>query len=175
MVQLQMKRPTLTGIDSVDRPGPRIAGAGDAAALGRLLGAAFPDHTWSADRARSDLLDEPTVVATYVIDGPDGLIATASARAHPGFPGAGYVHWVGVDPHRRGQALGTTVMAAVMARFVADGLTRAMLETDDPRLPAITSYLAQGYVPHYPDDSHVSRWSAVFMALAAWRRGKTGV
>ena len=115
------------------------------------------------------------MAAVYVIDGPEGLLATAAARYHAPYPGVGYVHWVGVDPTARGRALGAVVMNAVLARFVADGLTAAVLETDDVRLPAITSYLAQGYVPQYPEAGHEGRWSAVFAALAAWRQGKRGV
>jgi ribosomal protein S18 acetylase RimI-like enzyme len=174
MTQLQMKLPFLAGLLPVARPDLRVATERDAEALGRLLGAAFPEHEWSADRALRDLFGDASVAAVYVIDGPDSLLATASARYHAPFPGVGYVHWVGVDPVARGQALGTLVMNAVMARFVADGFTTAVLETDDLRLPAITSYLAQGYVPQYPDAEHEMRWSAVFAALAAWRRAKQG-
>ena len=174
MAQLQMKRPRLADMRPLDRPDIRIATEADADGLSRLLGSAFPEHEWTADRARSDLLRDPSVAAVYVIDGPDGLLATASARYHIPFPGAGYVHWVGVDPAARGQQLGTVIMAAVMGRFVTDGFDTAILETDDPRLPAITSYLAQGYVPQYPDADHEVRWSAVFAALSDWRHGKKG-
>ena len=167
-----MKRPSLAGLSSSGRHDLRLADERDADGLGRLLKAAFPELDWPAGKAREDLFGDPSVAAVYVIDGPDGLLATASARYHTPFPGVGYVHWVGVDPAARGRALGTAVMSAVMARFAADGHTAAVLETDDPRLPAITSYLAQGYVPQYPDADHEARWSAVFAALAAWRQEK---
>lgn len=170
MAQLQMKRPSLADILPLVRPDLRIADDHDSEGLARLLGEAFPGHEWSADRARRDLFGDQTVAAVFVIDGPDGLHATASARYHTPFPGVGYVHWVGVDPAARGRQLGTVIMAAVMARFVADGFGTAVLETDDFRLPAITSYLAQGYVPQYPDADHEARWSAVFAELAAWRQ-----
>lgn len=172
MAQLQMKLPSLAGVLPDARPDLRVATDRDAKALARLLGAAFPELEWSGDRARRDLFGDASVAAIYVIDGPDGLLATASARYHAPFPGVGYVHWVGVDPAVRGRALGTVVMNAAMARFVADGFSSAVLETDDTRLPAITSYLAQGFVPQYPDASHEARWSAVFAAQAAWRRAR---
>lgn len=172
MAQLQMKLPSLAGVLPPVRADLRVATDRDAEGLSRLLGAAFPELEWSADRALRDLLHEPSVAAVLVIDGPEGLFATASARYNDQFPGVGYVHWVGVDPAARGQQLGTIVMAAVIARFVADGMTAAILETDDPRLPAITSYLGQGFVPQYPGPDHEARWSAVFSALAVWRQGK---
>ena len=53
-------------------------------------------------------------------------------------------------------------MNAVLARFVADGHSAAVLETDDSRLPAIICCLAQGFVPRYPEADHKARWSAVF-------------
>ena len=175
MAQLLMKLPSLAGLLPVARSDLRLASDRDAEGLARLLGAAFPEIEWSADKARQDLFGDPSVAAVYVIDGPEGLLATAAARYHAPYPGVGYVHWVGVDPTARGRALGAVVMNAVLARFVADGLTAAVLETDDVRLPAITSYLAQGYVPQYPEAGHEGRWSAVFAALAAWRQGKRGV
>lgn len=167
-----MKLPSLVGIQASERSDLRLADARDKAALDRLLGAAFPELEWSEGRASQDLFEDPSVAAVYVIEGPEGLLATASARYHAPFPGVGYVHWVGVDPAARGQALGAAVMAAVLARFVADGLSAAVLETDDPRLPAITSYLAQGFVPQYPEAGHEDRWSVVFASLAAWRQSK---
>lgn len=172
MAQLQMKLPSLAGVLPDARPDLRVATDRDAEALARLLGAAFPEQEWSGDRARRDLLGDASVAAVFVIDGQDELLATASARYHAPFPGVGYVHWVGVDPAARGRSLGAVVMNAVMARFVADGPSVAVLETDDSRLPAITSYLAQGFVPQYPDHSHEARWSDVFAALAAWRQSK---
>jgi len=174
MAQLLMKLPSLAGFLPVARSDLRLAKDRDAAGLACLLAAAFPEIKWSADKARQDLFGDPSVAAVYVIDGPEGLLATASARYHATYPGLGYVHWVGVDPAARGQALGTAVMNAVLARFGADGLAAAVLETDDARLPAITSYLAQGFVPQYPDADHQGRWSAVFAAQAAWRQNKRG-
>ena len=174
MVQPLMKLPSLAGLQPLARLDLRRAEDRDAAGIARLLGAAFPELDWSADRARRDLFGDASVAVIYVIDGSDGLLATAAARYHAPYPGVGYVHWVGVDPAARGQALGVAVMNAVLARFAADGFTAAVLETDDPRLAAITSYLAQGFVPQYPDTDHEGRWSAVFSGLAAWRQSKRG-
>jgi mycothiol synthase len=61
-------------------------------------------------------------------------------------------------------------MAAVLRRFAADSRKSSILETDDVRLPAIASYLGQGFIPHYTDPDHEDRWSRVFEQLAQSRR-----
>jgi mycothiol synthase len=151
----------------------RSAGPTDAEGLSRLLGSAFPEIEWTPDRVVRDLLDEPSVAEVLVIDGEHGLLATASARYVDQFPTAGYVHWVGTDPAFRGRSLGRSVCLAVLERFRRDGRMAAVLETDDPRLPAIASYLGLGFVPSYAAPDHETRWSAVFAQLAAsWRKGR---
>ena len=177
MAQLVMKRPL--GAAPLPPPQPiavRTATAADAEALAALLYSAFPELAWDAARAHRDLLDAPDVPETYVIeDGRGGLAATASVRYVDRFPGAGYVHFVGVAPDQRGRSLGTVVMARVLRHFAEDGRTFSILETDDIRLPAIASYLGQGFIPHYTDDDHEDRWSRVFENLAkAWRRTREG-
>lgn len=171
MAQLVMKRPP--GAAPLPPESPvtvREATRGDAAALARLLGAAFPELQWDVARVDKDMFDPADVPATYVVDEGGRIVATASVRYNERFPGAGYVHWVGVDPAQRGRRLGTIVMARVMRRFVADGRTFSILETDDFRLPAITSYLGQGFIPHYTESDHEDRWSKVFEQLAQGRR-----
>ena len=151
----------------------RTANAADADGLARLLGTAFPEMEWSADRARKDLLDAPDVKATFVIEESGTLLATASARYFDErFPGVGYVHWVAVDPAARGRGLFDVVMAAVENRFAADGRPVAFLETDDVRLPAIGAYLRRGYIPQYTESDHEERWSKIFTQLAEGRKGK---
>lgn len=174
MSQLLMKLPslprTLPGTAQVSR----TAVSADAGELARLLGAAFPESPWSAERVHRELFGDPTVASVHVIADGATLLATASARYNPAYPGRGYVHWVGVDPTARGRNLGAAVMAAVLACFASDGMTAAVLETDDERLPAIRSYLAQGFVPQYPVPDHEGRWSAVFAASAAWQQSRKG-
>ena len=43
---------------------------------------------------------------------------------------------------------------------------QAALLTDDPRLPAIKTYLNLGFVPEHRDDTHPARWEAVAGRLA---------
>ena len=171
-----MKRPV--GANPLPAPAAieiREAVASDAEGLAVLLGGAFPEMAWDADRARRDLLEAPDVAAVYVIeDGRGGLAATASVRYFDRFPGSGYVHWVGVAPDQRGRRLGTIVMARVLQRFTDDGKPFAILETDDIRLPALASYLGQGFIPIYTEPDHEERWSRVFEALAQSRRSGKG-
>ena len=166
-----MKRPSGAPPLGPQSPVPvRAATKGDDAKLAKLLAAAFPEQDWTIERVYKDLLDAPDVPVTFVVDdGPD-IIATASVRYQDRFPGSGYVHWVGVDPRHRGKRLGTIVMDAVIRRFFAGGRSSAILETDDVRLPAITSYLGQGFIPHYSDVDHEDRWSKVFGQWALARR-----
>ena len=171
MAQLLMKRPA--GAHQLPEESPvavRAATSADAEGIARLLAAAFPEQAWDAARAMHDLFDPADVKTTFVIDKDGRPVATASVRYQPRFADSGYVHWVGVDPAYRGKRLGTIVMARVLREFVADGRASAVLETDDYRLPAIASYLGQGFVPQYPEPDHEVRWSKVFEQLANARR-----
>jgi ribosomal protein S18 acetylase RimI-like enzyme len=171
MAQLMMKRPV--GASDLPPASPiavREASRSDGPQLAAVLGAAFPEMEWDVARVNKDLFDATDVPVTYVIEDNGLIVATASVRYHARFPESGYVHWVGVDPKSRGRRLGSVVMARVMRRFAADGRQSCILETDDIRLPAIASYLGQGYVPQYPDVDHEPRWSRVFEQLAQSRR-----
>lgn len=169
MTQLLMRRPHLGALPPVPA-GVESADAADALGLAVLLEAAF-EEAWDRDRVGRDLLDDPSVRRTLIIRDGDAIAATASARVLPSdYPGAGYVHWVASDPTRRGQGLGFAATLAVLHEFLAEGLTEAVLETDDQRLSAIRVYLGLGFVPQYRDDSHQLRWSKIFGALAEERR-----
>ncbi|WP_217428041.1 GNAT family N-acetyltransferase [Microlunatus speluncae] len=171
MLSLLMRRPHLKDLppvpDGVDPAGPL-----DATALAHLLDAAF-STTWTPDRVRLELLDDPTVRATYLIRRGDRLVATASARVLPHRdPQAGWLHWVASHPALRGRGLGLAVTVAALHRFAADGLTSSALETDDHRLPAISAYLRLGFVPQYPTQTHQDRWSEIFRRLSLRRHAR---
>ena len=170
MVSLLMRRPHL---DDLPRPpsGVELATDADAMGLAQLLDASFTNEAWDTARVHRELLDDPTVEAVYLIRERERIVSTASARLMPhDHPGAGYLHWVASDPQLRGRGFGRAVTIAVLHRFLADGLSATVLETDDERLPAIKVYLALGYVPQYPDASHVDRWSKIFRELDAAAR-----
>ena len=171
MAQLVMKRPR--GAAALGTPSTiavREANDADAEGLAKVLGAAFPEQQWTAARVHKELLDAPDVPAVFVIDDNGKVVATASARYVERFPVSGYVHWVAVDPQHRGKRLGNVAMERVLWRFFNDGRDTAILETDDVRLPAITSYLGLGFIPHYTEADHEDRWSHVFGLLARARR-----
>ena len=144
----------------------RPAVEGDADALGMLLTAAFEEQ-WDVDRVRSALLDTPDVVRTWVVENPDGqLVATASERLLPDrYPDAGYLHWVASAPTARGAGLGSLVTRACLAGFAERGPSRAVLETEDFRVPAVRTYLRLGFVPESRDDDERHRWSALLPTL----------
>ena len=151
----------------------REARDADAPELARCLSAAFGGG-WDAERVRRDLLTATDVMATFVVTmpakGTERIVATASDRDVPDrFPGAGYLHWVAVDPAASGRHLGAAVSIAAIAHSQAAGPRDMVLETDDYRLPAVATYLALGFTPEYRDPSHPARWAAVFRALAAGR------
>ena len=164
MGSLLMRRPDLAELPAAPAA-IEVASPADADGLGRLLTAAFGEP-WDPDRVRRDLLDDPTVSATFLIRDGDLIVATASARTVPEkHPGAGYLHWVAADPEARGRGIGRAVVLAVLHRFAADGCDTSVLETDDHRLAAIKLYLRLGYVPQYPEPDHQQRWSAIFRLL----------
>jgi mycothiol synthase len=168
VVSLLMRRPDLSDLPPAPA-GVEVASEADVPGLALLLDASFEDP-WDGARVRRDLLDDPTVHQTLVIRDGDAIVATASARVLPAeYPGAGYVHWVASDPKRRGQGLGFAVTLAVLYEFITEGLTESVLETDDERLSAIRVYLGLGFIPQYRDDSHQSRWSKIFIAMAEER------
>ena len=142
----------------------RAATDTDDAAMAALLTDAF-EETWSVERVRRELLDEPTVVRSWLVSGVDGLLGTASEKLHPKFPGVGYVHWVGVAPRARGHALGQILTQACLDGFTERGLASAVLETEDFRLPALRTYLRLGFIPEPRDDKDRRVWSQVLRQL----------
>jgi mycothiol synthase len=166
---LFMRRPHLADLPPLDLPEEyrlRAAAPDEAEGLAALLTAAFVE-TWDVQRVCRDLFDDSSVAAVYVVEKVGGpIVATASSRLLPQqYPGSGYLHWVGADPAESGKRLGYRVTLAVLHDFAARGLTDSVLETDDPRLPAIVTYLKCGYVPECRDPADQERWEKVRAAL----------
>jgi mycothiol synthase len=146
----------------------RSATPDDAEKLADLVTAAYdPEHDtpWDAKRLRSELLEFPDVLRTWVIVDAEGLIhATASERLLPYiYPeGTGYVHLVGTLNASQGLGLGKAITLRVLQGFVERGLDKAVLNTADFRLAAVRLYLQLGFIPEYREDSERSAWSALF-------------
>jgi len=78
----------------------------------------------------------------------------------------GYVHMVGALPEYRGRKLGYLVSLAAMHKLKCEGFSKAVLQTDDFRLPAIKTYLDLGFVADLSvHDSMPGRWEAVLTAF----------
>lgn len=167
--QLRMRRADLEGLPAMPSlPSGyalREAAAGDAAAIAGVLTRSFVAE-WDAARVRSVLLDHPEVPTTFVIDREGVPVATASYQLMPkDHPQSGWVHYVGAEPSESGKGLGVAVVLAVLHRAKEDGRVDAFLTTDDPRLPAIRTYLKLGFAPDMWHESHAERWRAVYQAL----------
>jgi mycothiol synthase len=152
-----------------------LADAADADGIAAVLTDSFAEP-WDAERAGKTFSIEEGVEATYVVcNGPE-VVAIAAARVLPAlYPGAGYVHYVGVHSSHRGHRLGEVVTGRVLEHFTAAGLPSAVLETDDFRLPAVRIYLRLGFVPEYRSAGDEARWSQVLrrVVLPPQERGGT--
>lgn len=97
----------------------------------------------------------------------DGVpVATASAWQEPEWEAdCGYLHMVGVHPGHSGKGLGLAVSVAALRRMQADGKRRAVLETDDFRIPAIKTYLKLIFKPDIRHDNHPGRWQRLYELL----------
>lgn len=179
--QLFMRRPDLTGLPgSVSAPegfGLRTANVEDdrdSTQLATVLTQAFGD-LWTPSRVRSALSADEGVQATYAVTAGDDIVGTASVRVLPdSYPDTGYVHWVGVLPAQQGKRLGQLVTEQVLVHFASLRLAAAVLETDDFRIPAITTYLRLGFVP-WSWRALADRLVELIMPLGCWCFGGCGL
>ena len=169
MRQLLMKRARLDDLPEAPRlPAGcslRACRESDLPSLANLLRLAFDDESWDVDRVRRDLFDAPDVVTIHIVVCGKDVLATASSRRTADYPGDGYLHWVASHPQHRGQGLGRIICLAVLDEFRALGCEGAVLETQDPRLPAIKTYLGLGFEPVMRDETHHERWQAIHNQL----------
>jgi mycothiol synthase len=106
----------------------------------------------------------------------DRPVGTAAGWIKPDSPPAtGWVEMVGVHPEHRGRGLGAVVTLSVLRWMRSRGLRRAVLTTDDWRLPAIHTYLKLGFEPVIFDGTHQQRWEAVRARLTAGREEQAAV
>ena len=170
MTNLLMRRPDLLSLPSLpalpDGYTLRQKRLEDNGAVAAVLDRAFADEAWDAVRVADTLNEQQGVKQTFVIDFWGLPIATASARLrYDRFPGSGYLHWVAVVPDHQGKRFGFFVSLAVLHTFTGLGCADAVLETQDHRLAAIKTYLALGFLPQYPDETHLLRWQVIQAAL----------
>jgi mycothiol synthase len=93
-------------------------------------------------------------------------IATASAwyRGEWG-EDTGYLHMVGIHFSHGGKGLGLQVSLAALHRMREEGRNKAVLHTDDFRLPALKTYVKLGFVPRVVHENQIKRWQSIAEAL----------
>jgi mycothiol synthase len=98
----------------------------------------------------------------------------AAAAWHKEIDGVrwGMIHWVGATSTARGQGLGKIVTLAALHRLRERGFTRAMLDTDIWRLPAVAAYLRLGFRPWPTEAAPQEVWARVLADLDAWRKNR---
>ncbi len=134
---------------------------GDEAAWERIIVASFGGEHHFHKVMATDEPYKPERV-WFVCDANDVPVATASAWYRPQWKEqTGYVHMVGLMPDQAGKKLGYWVSLAVLHQFIREGRTRAVLHTDDFRIPAIKTYLNLGFLPELSADDHLERWKAL--------------
>ena len=172
MSQLRMIRPDLDELPKIKIPEEyeiRTYKPGDEVHWVRIIKASFGEEE-SPEDVRKKIMDKPQFVpegfffATY----QGKPVGTAYAwRQSPDETEVGSVEMVGVVPEHQGHRLGKLLSLCVLYSFKKQRLSKAILGTDDHRLPAIKTYLNLGFKPLYREDSHQERWKAVFEKLDA--------
>lgn len=143
----------------------RTAVRSDASELAEVLSLGF--DPWDEERVFRELLDDPNVPETYVVELDSRVVGTASYQLKPDLDAdAGWVHYVGVHPDARGNGLGEVLTHKVLEQCVARNRKRAFLTTDDFRLPAIRIYLKLGFAPVCWHSSHQDRWEKISQQLS---------
>ena len=143
----------------------RAAVPADHEQIAEVLSEAFADG-WDAARVAEEFSRGNGVEAIYLVASPAGVVATAAARRDDRYPEAGYLHYVGARSRGRGRRLGEVVTRRVLVHFADSGLSQAVLETDDFRLPAVCTYLRLGFVPEPRAAGDAVRWSKVLRNLS---------
>ena len=165
--QLMMERNRLDDLPALLLPeGFRIVSmtAGREKDWERIVAATFQWNTAFQQEIASNPVYTPDRVL-FVLHG-DQAVGTATAWHKPLCPpGTGYLHMVGVLPEYSGRSLGYAISLAALEVMRAHGDSRAILHTDDFRLPAIRAYLKLGFEPVIDSEAMRERWKAVFAAL----------
>ncbi len=124
-------------------------------------------ENWSEETARHSVATMHPEGLFFITDASGALVATALAHSAPNewHPEGGELGWVGAAPEHRGKGLGYAVCAAATRRLLEAGHPTIYLLTDDPRLPAIRTYLKLGFVPFLCLPDMEGRWQAVAKGL----------
>lgn len=138
---------------------------GDDSAWERIVAASFGwELSFEKEMAAQDVYKPERV--WFICEGNDVPVATATAWYKPQWPEqTGYLHMVGTMPEHAGQRLGYMVSLCALLQMAREGKSRAVLHTDDFRLPAVKTYLNLGFVPELTDDDQRNRWTELSKSL----------
>lgn len=175
--QLRMMRPGLEDLPKISVPDGyalRTYRPGDEEAWCEIMNTGIGTD-WTAEKCRRELTEREEFMADGCFFATrsgatrsgatrtEEAVATACAYdVQPQGISAAQVHMVCAKPAHRGRGLGRLVTLAVLHFMRERGYAAAFLGTDDFRVPAVKTYLGLGFIPDYIEDSHRSRWSAVF-------------
>jgi len=172
--QLCMRRATLDDLPETELPkgySIRTSRDGDAIHWARIIRESFQDVECDESLFERRMVSDQDYLPEriFFVCAPDGMpCGTASAyRSRDTGADVGSLHMVGVRPSHTGMRLGFAVSLAVLHRFRFEGLTSAVLLTDDYRLPAIKTYLRLGFLPLFSHESHPARGDVVYARLGA--------
>ncbi len=126
----------------------------------------FQSH-W--DRARFDefIRGPERMEGSRVVVKDGQVVAATFASVSEENPDMGVVDYVVCRPEHRGLGLGRAVCTEVVRYLVAKGYEKALLGTDDWRLPAIGLYLSMGFEPRMDREDMPARWERIRSRLAA--------
>ena len=115
-------------------------------------------------RGFQEKIGDIPISEVFYICAQDRPVGTATAQLKEGKP---FLHYIAVHPGWRGKGLAKPLISAVLQRH--DALGRGglgcYLTTDDPRLPAISTYVKMGYLPVLWSQDAPERWRDVMAKL----------
>ena len=164
-MQLKMYRPPNLPLPHVPPPaGFVIRGMrpGEEAAWSFCCLGEFDITRASAEGFRLKMHDQPLSEIFFICGEDDRPVGTATAQMLGGEP---FLHYIAVHADFRGRGLAKPLMSRVLARHAELGRAGCYLTTDDPRLPAINSYVQFGWRPVLWSNDAVPRWQNVMAQL----------
>jgi mycothiol synthase len=168
-----MRRESLEGLPILEVPhglALRTFHGGDEGCWARLMTGAI--GVWDEASTGRLFLGDPGVreEGIFFLGTGEDCVATATDKRLPESE-VGYLHMVAVAPRYRGRGFGRCISLAALNHMRDRACLKAVLDTDDFRLPAIATYLALGFVPDMLEADHAERWRAIFAELGAARPG----
>ncbi|MGJ3242532.1 MAG: GNAT family N-acetyltransferase [Opitutales bacterium] len=168
--QLVMTRDLSRPLPAVELPaGYRLRpsrGAADADAWCAVMSEAFGHPFDRATFERTILGHEGYAPDRLWILETDPKAEVVGAAAGFGTEDEGYLHWVGIRKGHTGKRLGYWVNLQVLHDLRHRGVPEVLLQTDDPRIPAIRTYRRLGFRPRIDHRSHPARWRKLQASLA---------